>query len=63
MIFSSDGFELKFLELSQAELKGSRAELEHFNFRAKTELTKILELQSNSNFDYNKFYDESYEFI
>ena len=46
---TSDEFELKF-----PELKGCRAELEYFNFRAETELTKILgpnlELNSNSNF-------------
>ena len=31
---SSDEFELKFPELSRAELKGSRAESKHFNFQA-----------------------------
>ena len=44
MVNASDEFELKFPKLSQAELKKfpSRAELEHFNFRAETELTMYI---------------------
>ena len=37
----SDEFELKFLELRQAKLKGPRAELGHFNFWAETEVTVL----------------------
>ena len=45
MVVISEEFELKFSELSQAELKGFRAESSQagaFNFWAGTELTKIL---------------------
>ena len=45
MVVISEEFELKFSELSQAELKGFRAESSQageFNFCAETKLTKVL---------------------
>ena len=47
--YCSDEFELKFSELSQAKLKGFRAELGHFNFRAETELTICSKFKVQSN--------------
>ena len=46
VLSGSDEFELEFPKLNQAELKGFRAELGHFNFRAETELTICMSISS-----------------